>query len=282
MTRAFSNASEAVKQAIGAGGTAPSRSKSGRREAGLGGSGATPTATNEFFHSFSVALFMACVLASWLILAGCGGRLPVSSSQPETLVANARFAAVDVETTGLDPSVDRIIEVGVVTFCDGRVVARKSWLVNPELPIDPAATAVHGISDAMVAGCPRFADIAGRLRVELGGSVLLMHNARFDTAFLSRELAIAGEPGLKNKVVDTLRLFRRWFPGRRSYSLGALGALAGRNTASPHRAADDAELMRAVFEKGLEAQRETLTVRDIIMESGSAGMSIVGADQSQN
>jgi DNA polymerase III subunit epsilon len=74
----------------------------------------------------------------------------------------ARFAVVDVETTGLYPSVDRVVEIGVVvTDRWGNVQLEYETLVNPERDVGP--TSIHGLTAAMVLKAPRFAEIAGDL-----------------------------------------------------------------------------------------------------------------------
>lgn len=91
-------------------------------------------------------------------------------------------AIVDLETTGGHISRDRITEVGVILI-DGERVERFSSLVNPGQPIPPFIENMTGISDAMVAAAPSFADLAERLLTMLSGRLFLAHNARFDYGF---------------------------------------------------------------------------------------------------
>src|SRR3954464_107202 len=64
------------------------------------------------------------------------------------------LAVIDFETTGFDPELDRVVEIGVVCFHHGEVSNRVNWLVQPGMPIPEGAISVHGITDAMVADAP--------------------------------------------------------------------------------------------------------------------------------
>jgi DNA polymerase-3 subunit epsilon len=101
------------------------------------------------------------------------------------------FCVVDVETTGLQPGLDRVLEIAVVR-CDGDGAPVDEWhtLVHPQRPVD--GEWVHGISDEMVAGAPLFDDLVPRLLSSLDGAVLVAHNAAFDRKFVEDELARAG------------------------------------------------------------------------------------------
>lgn len=101
------------------------------------------------------------------------------------------FAVVDIETTGLIPGNDRIVELAVVRVepdCEPRLVMET--LVDPERPM--AATEIHGIGPEDVAGAPRFRDLIGDLAEALSGCCLASYNSAFDIALLQRELAMAG------------------------------------------------------------------------------------------
>src|ERR1700722_14683541 len=94
---------------------------------------------------------------------------------------------VDLETTGGSAAHDRITEVGLVRVTNGELVEEWSSLVNPQRPIPAYIEEFTGISNAMVAGAPRFAEIADARRREIRGAVFVAHNARFDYSFLRSE-----------------------------------------------------------------------------------------------
>src|SRR5512143_2424708 len=94
--------------------------------------------------------------------------------------------AVDLETTGLDPERDAIIEIGAVRFNGKRVEDEFSTLVNPGRHIPEFISALTGIDDAMVRQAPRLRDVTGELEAFVGDSPVLGHNVRFDAGFLQR------------------------------------------------------------------------------------------------
>ena len=161
------------------------------------------------------------------------------------------FAVVDVETTGLDPRSDRIVEVAVVR-CDptGRAVSEWSTLVDPGR--DPGPTGVHGITPADLAGAPRWAEVAGALADQLEGTIVAAHNLDFDLAFLAAEEHRTHRPGPAGPGLCTMALDRALRPGRsEGYSLAACATAAGVSQPSAHRALADArvtaELLRALL-----------------------------------
>lgn len=157
-----------------------------------------------------------------------------------SLLAGERIAVLDTETTGMSPSAGaELVEVAVVDVEDGRLGATWSSLVRPSRAIPPGATAVHGITDAMVAGAPPPADVAARLRRAVGDRPVAFHNAPFDLPFLVAMLRAGGQPPIFAPVVDTLGLARGLF-GTGSNSLGQLAGRLGLPRETSHRALGDA------------------------------------------
>jgi DNA polymerase-3 subunit epsilon len=113
----------------------------------------------------------------------------------KNLVLEKPLAVIDLETTGTDPQSDRIVEIGILKVtADGRRF-RLILRLNLEVPIPPAATEVHGITDADVADEPRFADVADNLIAFLDGCDLCGFNLkRFDLRLLHTEFTRAGKP----------------------------------------------------------------------------------------
>jgi DNA polymerase-3 subunit epsilon len=94
---------------------------------------------------------------------------------------------IDLETTGLFPAEDRIVEIAMARVEDGRVVDEWATLIDPGR--DPGPTFLHHISQQMVLGAPMFSDIAGEILARLDGAVVVAHNAAFEEGFLAAELA---------------------------------------------------------------------------------------------
>ena len=155
-----------------------------------------------------------------------------------------RFAFVDLETTGVSPSDDRITEIGIVLVDGDTVVDEWSSLVDPGVPIPPDIQALTGITNAMVRGAPRFIEQLPQIAARLAGRTFVAHNARFDYGFLKAEFRRAGER-FGADVLCTVRLSRRLFPQYTSHRLDALIDRHRLPAAERHRALGDARLIRA-------------------------------------
>ena len=169
------------------------------------------------------------------------------------------FTVFDLETTGLSPTRDRIVEIAAVHVDLDGTVTRFQSLVNPGCPIPYAASRVHNITDAMVRSAPTFREIAPQFLDLARHSTLVAHNARFDLGFLQESLARGGNELWKGKTMDTLKLSRRAFAGLPSYSLQHLRhALAlPEVSGEAHRAGADAEwtmhLLRVILSALLQS-----------------------------
>lgn len=166
----------------------------------------------------------------------------------EAHLSDIPWVSIDTETTGRDAQADRVVEVGCVLFRGGSVVGRKGWLVNPERPIPPDATAVHHITDDDVAAMPRFAEVAPEILEFIEGYLPLAYNATFDRQFLLAELARAAidqvmPPAFRPEVVwiDPLSWARELQKEEKSRALGDVCTRLGITLENAHRATDDAE-----------------------------------------
>jgi len=173
------------------------------------------------------------------------------------------IALLDVETTGRDASVDRIVEVGIAVARGGDIVERRNWLVNPGRPIPKEASDVHKITDEDVKDAPSFEAVAREIVSALAGCVPAAYNAAFDRAFLANELARAGlsaerSPSALNKDVewvDPLVWARELQQGERSRALADVAARLGVALENAHRAMDDAEAaLRVLLALGRDAR----------------------------
>ena len=173
------------------------------------------------------------------------------------------IAFLDVETTGTDPQADRIIEIAVVLGRGGAVLARHSWLIHPERAIPAESSAIHGITDADVAGKPVFAAIAEEVLEVLRGAIPAAYNAGFDRAFLLAELDRAGvrstdpPPATRREVdwIDPLTFARELYQEESSRALGEMAARLGIDLEKAHRATDDAEAaLRVLYAMARDAR----------------------------
>jgi len=168
-----------------------------------------------------------------------------------SVVDRVRFVAFDFETTGLSADRDRVVEIGAVAFRvrkeDGRWIGvddgAYETLVNPERPIPPAVSAIHGIDDLAVSSAPTFAETAAELLAFIDGSILVAHNAPFDMGFLAAEAARAtsSSRGVKSPRVNRSDSESA---GLGSRPLGP-GSDRGSTAASARRAAPHAPGMNA-------------------------------------
>jgi len=118
----------------------------------------------------------------------------------------------DVETTGLDVAVDRIVEISILKVMPNGVEEQKTFRVNPTIPIAPSATAVHGIKDADLVDCPKFHEIAQTLANYIEGCDLAGYNSiKFDIPILAEEFLRAGVKFdfRKRKLIDVQNIFHK-------------------------------------------------------------------------
>ncbi|MBT9567190.1 MAG: GIY-YIG nuclease family protein [Thiobacillus sp.] len=148
---------------------------------------------------------------------------------------------IDLETTGGNPVRDRITEIGIVEV-NGEHVETWSTLVNPERPIPPFIEQLTGISTAMVAHAPTFAELADALAERLAGRLFIAHNARFDYGFIKNEYLRLGQR-FRADILCTVRLSRKLFPEHPRHNLDSLIARHQLTPGDRHRALADADLI---------------------------------------
>ena len=124
-----------------------------------------------------------------------------------THLSQVAFCVVDLETTG-GAEDSRITEFGAVRVRGGEVTGELSTLVNPHTHIPAGIAVLTGITDSMVAGAPRLADVLPAFLEFAHGCVIVAHNARFDVGFLTRACTELGYPWPSPPVVDTVGLAR--------------------------------------------------------------------------
>jgi len=181
---------------------------------------------------------------------------------------HCRFAVVDLETTGSALPGGRILEVAVAMLEGGTVHLAYDALLDPGMPVPAAVVRLTGITDRLVAGRPRFADVAPGLGRVLGDAVFVAHNARFDWGVLAGECAAAGVPAPPGAPLCTIRLTRRLVPELRHRRLEQVAAFFGVENPARHRAFGDAlataYVLRALLGRAAERGVRTLDeLRDL-------------------
>lgn len=161
------------------------------------------------------------------------------------------FTIVDIETTGGMSARDRITEIAMVKVVNGEIVDSYETLINPQRSIPTEITRITGITNDMVTDAPKFYEIAKRIVEFTEDSVFVAHNVRFDYNFIREEFKSLGYT-YSRKVLCTVKLSRKAFPGLRSYSLGNLIEHFGIRVANRHRAMDDVLATYDVFKRILD------------------------------
>ena len=180
----------------------------------------------------------------------------------------AVFTVFDLETTGLDPKKEKIVEIGAVKFDRRGPIGRFSVLVNPGVSMPAEASRINGITDAMLEGKPSLDLVLPDFLRFIGDTPIIAHNAPFDCSFIDAAqgslLDAAADvpaeppkwappfPALPNRVIDTRIYAKEAFPGRWKYSLQELAKYLGIDALEAHRAEDDARVCMELFVKCAE------------------------------
>ena len=166
------------------------------------------------------------------------------------LVLTRPLVCVDLEATGVWPGHDRIVQIAAASIFPDGSVSTWSSLVNPERPMPPAALAIHGITDAMVASAPTFAQLAERVGALLSGCDLTGYNVeRFDRRLLAAEFRRAGvaDPTVSALVIDAYTIFVRKESRSLDAALRFYGVEEGQADRQAHDASSDVEATVAVL-----------------------------------
>jgi DNA polymerase III epsilon subunit family exonuclease len=180
------------------------------------------------------------------------------------LLKDLDFVVVDVEATGAKTPPNRLIELGAYRIRGGRIVDKFLSLVNPEIPIPRFVVTLTGITNEMVKQAPVFAEVAPRWLDFVSDSVLVAHNAPFDTSFLNHEISRV-YPGhrMVNPHLCTVRLSRRALPELTNHRLDTIADHFSIPIISRHRAGSDALATAEIFLFLLTRLEEGYGVKDL-------------------
>jgi len=158
------------------------------------------------------------------------------------ITAMPTIVSLDIETTGLDPLRDAVIEIGAVRFNGNRVEREWSTLINPNRIIPPQITQLTGITNEMVRTAPPLQAVLHELADFAGQAPIVGHSVHFDLSFLQPHQILN-----QNDVLDTYELASVLLPTSSRYNLSALGQQLGIIVQGAHRALNDAQTTRSVF-----------------------------------
>ncbi len=156
------------------------------------------------------------------------------------------FVVIDIETTGLSPEENQIIEVGALKVRDGVVTDTLSLLINPKIRLPEKIVELTGITDEMLSNQETFKEQSRRIYDFIGEEPLLGHNIRFDYSFLKYHLANSGYT-IDNRVIDTLSIAKGLHPEFSSRSLASMCEAYGLVNEAAHRAYEDAHVTMKLY-----------------------------------
>lgn len=196
-------------------------------------------------------------------------------SHNENSIRNC-YIAFDVETTGLSPISDRIVEIGAVVFQNGTVQRVFSSLVNPGISISQSASAANHITNSMLNSAPSEKEVYSQLVDFLGdalcgGIVMCAHNAKFDFDFLCNTLSRLGF-NANIEYIDTLSLSRKYLHGLENYKQSTVENYFGLTNPSSHRAASDAENCGHILYRLLDVASESLEIEKRQLEQSKPNL----------
>lgn len=181
------------------------------------------------------------------------------STQKGTLINKytPNYVIFDLETTGISPNYDEVIEISALKVKGGEVVDEFNTLVNPGRKIPFGATKVNGITNAMVAEAPAFSHVLAEFLDFAEGLVLVGHNiARFDMKFIWRDAEQYFGEIPQNNYVDTLQVARKHLPRMEHHRLVDLAEHYGISSEGAHRALNDCYMNQKVYECMVAEMRE--------------------------
>ena len=157
------------------------------------------------------------------------------------------YVCIDLETTGLNPKTDKIIEIGAIRVENHVIIEEWETFVNPDRQLDERIIELTGIRDEQLISAPMIDQVLPKLLEVIGDRVLLGHSVTFDYSFIKR--AVVGQKlSFERNGIDTLKIARKYLPNLESRSLGYLCEYFGINH-SAHRALCDARATVELYRK---------------------------------
>lgn len=166
------------------------------------------------------------------------------------------FVILDTETTGLEPKDCEIIEIAAMKVDNKEIKDIFNQLIKPRQRISQEITNLTGITNEIVESAPALEDITAKFLKFIENSILVIHNAEFDLAFIDHKIFAPRKRQLKNKVVCTLKLSRFLLPALSSHKLSNLARHFSVKADNSHRALGDVETTYQIFFKMIPLLRE--------------------------
>lgn len=195
----------------------------------------------------------------------------VSGNSSESF--NGSFVCFDLETTGLSAKNDSITEIGAVKIINGEVVDTFSTFVDPQIPIPQKIIQLTGINDSMVKGAPLEKEAVTKFLEFCGDSVLVAHNAQFDTSFIKR---VCEDINMEYNYtsIDTVAICRAVLPDIKNCKLDTVASYLRLGNFNHHRAVDDAQMLSKIFLNLLSRLKDDYSLNNV----GEINTKIMGGD----
>lgn len=152
------------------------------------------------------------------------------------------IAALDIETTGLNPKKDSIIEIGAIRFNAEGIIEKWQTLINPQRRIPPFITQLTNIDNQMIKGAPQIEDVIEDIKSFIGNAPILGHNINFDLGFFQKFDAFRS-----NERIDTYELASVLLPSATQYNLGSLAQFFNITFSNQHRGLNDVIATYEIF-----------------------------------
>lgn len=159
------------------------------------------------------------------------------------------FTVIDIETTGLSPEWDEIIELSAIKVSNSKIIDTYTSLVKPNDEIDAFITELSGITNEMLQDAPSISQILPAYLDFIGDDIVLGHNVNFDINFIYDNVENILSKHFSNDFIDTMRFFRKLHPEQSHHTLQYLSSFYEINVEQSHRALDDCKTTLSGFLK---------------------------------
>ncbi|MBU0501932.1 MAG: ribonuclease H-like domain-containing protein, partial [Candidatus Margulisbacteria bacterium] len=165
-------------------------------------------------------------------------------------LASLQFVIFDLETTGLHPTTNEITEIGAFKVKGAELINIFSQLIKPKNLISPEITRLTGIDNYIVKDAPPIEQVLPKFLDYIGDSILIAHNAEFDTSFIKEKIKqVTPGKGLTNPILCTVKLSRYLLPNLVNHKLHTIGQHFGFSIQNRHRSIGDVELTFQIWGK---------------------------------
>ena len=171
-------------------------------------------------------------------------RTEISKRKKET-----KFVAIDVETTGLYPLYNELIEISAIKYEGAKKLDTFSTLIKPKKEVSNTITNLTGITNKMLEDAPTIEKVMPELIEFIGDNPIVAHNANFDYSFLQNN---SNKSFTNNKVIDTVAISRKMLPNLPNHKLNTVARYIGIQEEGYHRAEFDCECCAKIYMKYLE------------------------------